>query len=165
MRRLPTYWYPVDPAAKVIYDQPRRHRWQIYELAGIDVGGPWQRIRPAVLGWPERTFMAASILAALCLDKSMPDRMLRGSIEQLHRRLGWPPCTAGIGRASVRLLHEGAINRFGRRKRRYRLGGIEPRSLCALVPIRGRDLGAGYVAFDVVSAAPLACITPLQEAA
>jgi hypothetical protein len=43
---LPRRWYLVDPEKRIIFNHPRRMRWQAYQLAGVDVDASnWRFLR------------------------------------------------------------------------------------------------------------------------
>lgn len=146
---LPTRWYGVDPELELIYNQPRRQRWQVLSDHGvaIDAGGARKAIS-AALGFPDLTCAQACMLSILSDAGELSGVELRKRVQSLRDRYGWKP--AAIARcvmfSEISQLPAEWITRRRRSGRRqvYAIGApaLEARQVvCRIVPMRGAALG------------------------
>lgn len=150
---LPSKWYPVDVAARVIHNTPFRKRWQCYAahgLEGCDRGGNGRGFESAALGWPGANDGEAFILAALYGAGWLTiDRLAAlASTLREQRRVG----DVASHEQFISSLHvRGLIIRRGWGERSsFHVSPRASRSApCPVVPIRGSDLvGECFTGFE-----------------
>lgn len=157
---LPTRWYPVDHANRLIYNEPRKHRWMIYEAFGIDVEAVgWRAVRPAALGFPSRGLLQACVLAVLCDAGPMDSKAVQAAVRALRSRHGWSDFTVGAFYSSISKLGADRLVRSVKRGSRAAMLDITPEARdmrmrpCPVVPVRGSCLGdEPYCKFEKVHA-------------
>lgn len=155
-RWLGSRWYPVDHAARIIYNRPVRHRARVFAAMGFSVpvrlngSGSF----PAALGWPERTLLEACVLAVLAdvpEYREIDGVELLARVEKMRAERG---CGGTLSRttifhagsSSLRKLGLIATRRMGRNPAMYRItrAGLDARGAwTAVVPVTGRALTAG----------------------
>ena len=157
---LPTRWYPVDHARRLIGNQPRRQRWQVYRDCGLDASADnWRWCRSASLGWPGMPLICACVLHVLSERGPTRTRDLLQPVAELRRRNGWrpyEPLQAGLRTAAHWLRKRGWVESKrigGGSLHAATSGAAHGRVACTpLVPIRGRDLsGPAYAGYRRVS--------------
>ena len=143
---LPTRWYPVDPDRRIIFNAPRRERWQIYADAGVQITGPVANGKgyfAAALGWPG--VLAASCMAALAAGPMLPWELWRETRSQFTRlRLPAPINIGSLRSVMVHLRRAGLIARANRGRKAVHVltqRAVQTRvRACPVIAVRGADL-------------------------
>lgn len=144
---LPSYWYPVDFAAREVVNEPQRTRAAVYSAYGVDVQ---DRVNgagyvPTVLGYPGLPLNVAVLLAVLSGRWVTLDE-LRPPLDELYRRHrpGSRAIRAQTLNTATSLAHaKGLIERrrvktlVSRQYRRIAMPGVTP---CPIVAVRGTQL-------------------------
>jgi HNH endonuclease len=85
---IPSLWYPVDFPKKLIINQPREERWQVYESAGFSVRRPnGSGFIATILGWPDLTGGQALVMHALNANEE-PFYKVVEHVRQVSKILG-----------------------------------------------------------------------------
>src|SRR5258706_866663 len=76
---LPSLWYAVDFARKLIHNEPHRERWRVYQAAGVECdSSSWRQALATAMGWPGRILLDACILTVLADTGPLPiDELLK----------------------------------------------------------------------------------------
>lgn len=160
---LPSKWYPVDLANRVIHNVPVRKRWEAYRAADPSLAavGPsnGKGLDAAALGWPSLGLYGACILTVLVgAGGWLTTDDLLAKLRELRTSRGWGPVLlptlysemSKLGRDGLVL-----VERRGRLGNRYHAAraAIDGRgSVCSVLPVRGSDLAddryAGFARLD-----------------
>ena len=148
---LPSLWYPVDLARRVVHIAPVRKRWQVYRAFGVttDAGGcNGKAFESAALGWPGVRLFGACVLAVLAdANGWLPTPDLVDGVRRLRAARGWGDQVLRSTLASEMSVLAAAkqvlVQRHGRLGALYHVGraAIEARRPpCPVVPVRGSEL-------------------------
>lgn len=162
---VPTYFYPVDHAAKTILNVPCRDRWRVYVAAGIDEATLRANYTvnhdghvATALGWPGLTDTQACILTAMLGRDWSHWQDVWANVEAIAKpRIGrTPQNVTGRWWAFDQLARKGLLDRRrGVKRVQWRVGvGVEGqrRSWTNVVPLRGKVAAhlVGYRRIDPV---------------
>jgi hypothetical protein len=157
---LPSKWYPVDFARRVIVNTPFAERWQVYQANGIaaDHGGNGRAWESASLGWPGVRIYEACILTVLHGRGWVESAALRRDVSDLRLNRGWSDVLQSTLYSSTSHLAKAGlilVRRGGRHPSHYHIAraAIELRQPpCEVVPVRGCDLDdERFAGFEKVS--------------
>jgi hypothetical protein len=145
---LPTRWYAIDLDKELVYNRPRRQRWELYRDNGLPVDSHnWRWDRSISLGWPNLQLMQCCILHVLAEKGPLRSLYIRREVTALRQHMRWGPanltrkqfyyCSSRLGELITR-------HNTGRPHKEYSITqtALDARwPICTLVMIRGKELG------------------------